>query len=147
VAGPVARAGVAEGEKGLLAMLQRLRSSEARLYAEYEGLVLAGDQVRAQFVFSEWSKLSEKLRAAEKGAPKTLEELGCYVRKTDVARELVDLHQAILKTLRASLRGGRLALMECASVREWNAMVDRIIEDAGRRLSECGFAEPLELTA
>lgn len=138
-------AAVEDGELGMLAMLNRLRTSEARMYREYEKLVAEGDATRAQFVFSEWAKVAEKLRSAEKGAGKVLEDLGVYVRKSEVAKELIGLHEAVKKTVRSELRNARAVFAQTEDVREYNAAVDRVIEEMGRRMAETSFVEPLEL--
>ena len=57
----------------------------------------AGNEKQAQWLYSEWVKTGERLRALEKTAPKALEELGIYVRRDEVTRELVPLHVAHLR--------------------------------------------------
>lgn len=142
-AGPP-RVEVPESEMGLLAMLERLRAAEATLHAKYIAAVDV-DEHKATFLHSEWLKMVEKLRALEKSAPRALEELGVYVRKDDVIRELVPIHAAIIKSFAQTFRRGRVKLRAADTVKEWNSIVDSLVEEVRSHLAESGFAEPLEL--
>jgi hypothetical protein len=142
---PVRVPDVPESSKGLLAMLERHRAAEARLGTDYMEAVSAGDEVRASFLLSQWSNMGERLRALEKIAPRALEEMGIYVRKDDVRRELEPLHRSILKTFQQQLRLARPRLKQAATPEEWNQLVDEVVEEAARMLTETDFREPLEL--
>lgn len=141
----VDRSPIAEGEKGLLAMLGRLRDSEVSLHAKYMDAVSRGEETRASFLFSEWSKAVEKLRALEKSAPKALEELGIYVRKDDLQREIVQLHTGLLRSFRQAIRGGRARLRATSTALEWDAVASDIVDEMAAILADTSFAEPLEL--
>jgi hypothetical protein len=142
---PIGRIEVSESEKGLVAMLDRLRSAEATLHAKYMAVVDI-DEHKANYIFKEWQKVAEQLRALEKSAPKALEELGIYVRKDEVQRELAPLHAAILKALRQGFRAARLRLRAAVeNPPDWNAAVDVLIEEISLMLCETRFVEPLSL--
>jgi hypothetical protein len=139
---------VADVEQGFEAMLRRLRNSEATKYREYEVAVADGDQVRSNFLFSEWGKIVEKLRALEKTAGPTLESLGVFVRKDDLARELAQIHAAIPRALKMSLRRMRREGMAAvADQAAWNRFVEGVVDAACSQLVEADFVEPLELGA
>ena len=147
-AAPVAmveRVEVAEGEKGLLAMLDRYRTAEVTLHAKYMTAIEAGDETRATFLMSEWSKMGEKCRSLEKAAPKALEEMGIFVRRDVVQRELGPLHGSVIKSFRQAFRVNRARLRLVETSNEWNRIVDGIVDEVSLMLSCCGFAEPLEL--
>lgn len=144
---PHERVEIAEGEKGMLAMLDRYRTAEATLHRKYMEAVETGDEVRSQFLLSEWSKMGEKLRQVEKSAPAALEALGIYVRRDEIQRELEPLHHAILKSFKQALRLHRTRLKQTVTADEWNLVSDEIINEAALMLSENNFAEPLELEA
>jgi hypothetical protein len=141
---PAERITIDDSEKGLLAMLGRLRESEALLHAKYLAAVDV-DEHKASFLFSEWGKIVERLRALEKSAPKSLEELGIYVRRDEVIRELAPLHVAILKSFRQAIRQGRLRLRATTDAAEWNAVADSLVDEAATMLCESSFATPLDL--
>ena len=141
---PPERIAIDDSEKGLLAMLGRLRESEAILHAKYLAAVDV-DENRANFLFSEWGKIVEKLRALEKSAPKALEELRIYVRRDEIMRELAPLHAAILKSFRQAIRQGRHRLRATADANEWNAVADSLVDEAATMLCESQFATPLDL--
>lgn len=138
---------IAESEKGLLAMLGRLREAEATLHARYMSSVETGDVKNSNFYRAEWTKTVESLRALEKSAPKALEELGIYVRRDEVQRELAPLHKAILKAFRQRLRASRGELRRAETPMDWNAAVDVIVDGVAGMLAETQFVEPLELEA
>lgn len=143
---PAERIAIDDSEKGLLAMLGRLRESEALLHAKYLAAVDV-DENKASFLFSEWGKIVEKLRALEKSAPKALEELKIYVRRDEIMRELAPLHAAILKSFRQAIRQGRHRLRAAADTTEWNAIADSLVDEAATMLCESQFATPLDLEA
>ncbi len=136
-----------EEAKGMLAMLERCRSSEARLGMEYMQAVEAGNEVRASFLFSQWTKMGEQLRALEKSAPETLEKCGIYVRKDEIQRELELLHRACLKAYRQQLRMCRPRLRATQTAEEWNHLADEIVDEVALMLVETEFREPLTLDA
>lgn len=144
---PRERTVISEESKGLLAMLERHREAEARLGTEYMKAVDQGDEVRSSFLLGQWSNMGEKLRALEKAAPKALEEMGIYVRKDDVMRELEPLHRSIPKSFRQRFRLARVKLLTLAQAgpEEWNREIDKIVEDVCRGLVDSDFREPLEL--
>lgn len=133
--------------KGMLAMLERFRESEARLGLQYMDAVTAGDEVRASFLFSQWTKTGEQLRSLEKVAPQALEALGIYVKKEEIQRELEQLHRAILKSFRQQLRMCRPRLRAAATSEDWNRVSDEIVEEVALMLIETEFREPLTLDA
>ncbi len=136
---------IAEEEKGLFAMLDRYRTAEVTLHNKYMSAIDAGDESRAQFLLSEWSKMGEKVRALEKSAPKVLEELGIYVRRDAVQRELEPLHAAILKAFRQEFRLARIKLKATTGPDDWSIAVDQTVERVAQMLIETEFREPLEL--
>jgi hypothetical protein len=138
---------IAEGEKGMLAMLDRYRTAEATLHRKYMEAVEAGDETRAQFLLSEWSKMGEKLRQVEKSAPAALEALGIYVRRDEIQRELEPLHHAVLKSFKQALRLHRNRLRLTETTDEWNLVSDEIVNEVALMLCESDFTEPLELHA
>lgn len=140
---------IAEEQKGLLAMLERHRTAEATLHAQYMAAVAAGNEQRAAFLMKEWKAMGENLRALEKAAPKALEEMGIYVRKDEVMRELEPLHRSIPKSFRQRLRLARVRLLALAQLgpEEWNREIDAIVEDVCSVLVDSEFREPLELEA
>jgi len=142
---PVEKIEIAEEEKGLLAMLDRYRTAEVTLHNKYMAAVDAGDETKAGFLLSEWSKMGEKVRALEKSAPKALEDLKIYVRRDEIQRELEPLHSAILKAFKQEFRQARIRLKATANPDEWALEVDRIVEQVARILVETEFREPLEL--
>ena len=144
---PVEKLVISDDAKGLLAMLERHREAEARLGTDYMVAVDSGDEVRASFLLSQWSNMGEKLRALEKIAPKALEELGIYVRKDEVQRELEPLHRAILKSFRQELRMCRPRLRATRTADEWNALTDEIVSGVAAMLTTSAFSEPLVLAA
>ncbi|MEO5712175.1 MAG: hypothetical protein ABIT37_01695 [Luteolibacter sp.] len=141
----IERIEIPEEAKGMLAMLDRLRTAEATLYQNYMGAVAAGNEQRSTYLMKEWSQVAEKLRALEKVAPETLEKLGLYVKKAEVVRELETLHRAIVKTVRQALRLSRARLRAAEKVEDWNQITDRIVDEICEMLVETDFAEPLEL--
>lgn len=145
VALPPERLKIEEDAKGLLAMLERHREAEARLGTEYMKAVDSGDEVRASFLLSQWSSMGEKLRALEKIAPKALEELGIYVRKDEIQRELEPLHRSIIKAFRQQLRMCRPKLRATQSAEEWNLLTDEIVSEVANMLTNTEFREPLAL--
>lgn len=142
---PAALVEVQEEDKGLLAMLDRYRTAEVRLHKLYMAAVEAGNEVRAQFLLAEWSKMGDKARALEKQAPKALEEAGIYVRRAEIQRELEPLHAAIIKTFRQEFRMARVRLKAAANHEEWARVVDAVVNEIGKMLCETEFREPLEL--
>jgi len=145
---PVAeRIEIDESEKGLLATLNRARENEATLYVKYQAAVDAADENRATFLRKEWSTAAENLRSLEKTAPKTLEEIGIYVRKSEVQRELGALHGAVIKTFLQAIRNARLRLRAAASQREWNAIAEELVGEAREMLCNGEFTEPLDVEA
>ena len=138
---------IADGEKGLLAMLDRYRTAEVTLHNKYMAAVDLGDEVRAQFLLSEWSKMGEKVRGLEKTAPKALEELKIYVRRDEVQRELEPLHSAIIKSFRQEMRMARVRLKATDTPEAWARGVDELVERVSKMLIESEFAEPLEFQA
>ncbi|MFT3992154.1 MAG: hypothetical protein QM680_12165 [Luteolibacter sp.] len=134
-------------ELGLQAMLQRLREQEAMAHAKYLRFLDLGDESKADFYQRAWAKISEQLRAAEKTAPKALEEAGIYVRRDEVVKELLPIHRAIVKGFRQRFRALRSKLAPSVADDEWNAQVDALVDDVCGMLCETSFAEPLELTA
>jgi acyl transferase domain-containing protein len=138
---------IGEDAKGMLAMLERCRSSEARLGMEYMQAVEAGNEVRASFLFSQWTKMGEQLRALEKTAPETLEKCGIFVRKDEIQRELEQLHRAILKSFRQQFRMCRARLRATKTAEEWNLVTDEIVDEGALMLVETEFREPLTLDA
>lgn len=136
---------IPDENKGLLAMLERHREAEAQLGTDYMEAVERGDEVRASFLLSQWSSMGEKLRQLEKLAPRALEELGIYVRKEDVARELEPLHRAILKTFQQELRKCRPKLRATQTAEEWNLISDEIVGGVASMLTETEFRDPLTL--
>ena len=136
-----------EAEKGVLATLGRLEEAEAELHRQYMAAAAAGDETRAQFLRSEWTKIAERLRAYQKSAPATLEQLGIYLRKDEVAKEMRSIHSAILQTFRQAFRRAGLRLTGATSPAEWGAEVDRLVDEIGQTLADSGFAEPLDLVA
>lgn len=144
---PVERIEIPEDQKGLLAMLNRYRDAEPALHAKYMAAIEAGDEDKAGFYMREWSVMGEKLRALEKIAPKALEELGIYVKKDEVVRELETLHRAIIKSIRQALRMSRPRLRAAETGEEWNRITDAIVDELAQMLVESDFAEPLSLEA
>ena len=144
---PMERIEIAEGEKGMLAMLDRYRTAEATLHRKYMEAVEAGDETRSQFLLSEWSKMGEKLRQVEKSAPAALEALGIYVRRDEIQRELEPLHHAVLKSFKQALRLHRHRLRLTETTDEWNLVSDEIVNEVALMLCESDFTEPLELDA
>ncbi|HEX7260288.1 MAG TPA: hypothetical protein VF258_00575 [Luteolibacter sp.] len=142
---PPERIEIPEEAKGMLAMLDRLRTAEARLYQNYMDAVDAGNEQRSTYLMKEWSQVAEKLRALEKVAPETLQKLGLYVQKTEVVRELETLHRAVIKTIRQALRLSRPRLRAAETVEDWNQLTDKIVDEVCSILVESDFAEPLEL--
>lgn len=142
---PFVRIEISDAEKGLLAMLKRVRTAEAEMHARYMAAVADGERDKADYLSAEWQKSVEKLRALEKSAPKSLEEAGIYVRKDDVTREMIQLHSGIIKSFKQSLRKARVALRATASTEEWHALTDQIIDETCAALVEDDFREPLEL--
>lgn len=142
---PIVRIEIADEEKGLLAMLDRYRTAEVTLHNKYMAAVDAGDETRASFLLSEWSKMGEKVRSLEKTAPKALEELRIYVRRDEIQRELEPLHASILKAFRQGFRNARVRLKAADSADSWGLIVDGIVEDISTMLVESEFSEPLEL--
>lgn len=140
-----ARIEIADEEKGLLAMLDRYRTAEAELHRKYMAAIDAGDETRAQFLLSEWGKMGDKLRALEKAAPKALEELGIFVRRAEIQRELEPLHSAIMKAFRQEFRLARPRLKATMTQEEWARLVDETVEKVAMMLVETEFREPLEL--
>jgi hypothetical protein len=136
---------ISDSEKGLLAMLDRLRDAEATLHAQYLAAVAAGDEKKANFVFKAWSDITERLRAQEKSAPAALEALKIYVRRDEVARELAPLHATILQSLKQAMKQARTRLRQAVNAVEWNAAVEELVDEACRGLCDTSFAEPLEL--
>lgn len=147
IAPPPERIKIEDDAKGLLAMLERHREAEARLGTEYMKAVDSGDEVRASFLLSQWSSMGEKLRALEKIAPKALEELGIYVRKDEIQRELEPLHRSIIKAFRQQLRMCRPKLRATQSAEEWNLLTDEIVSEVASMLTNTEFREPLALDA
>lgn len=141
---PPERIVIDESEKGLLATLGRLRESEAVLHQKYLNAVDT-DEHKANFLRKEWGQTVEQLRALEKSAPKTLEELGIYMRRDQIMRELAPLHAAILKSFRQAIRQGRHRLRATADTSEWNAVADSLVDEAATMLCESQFATPLDL--
>jgi len=143
---PRPRVEVAEAEQGFEAMLRRLRNSEATKFREYEQAVEDQDVSRAGFLFSEWTKIVEKLRALEKTAGQTLETMGIFVRKEEVARELAQIHAAIPRSLKMALRRLRRKASEAAAdPAAWNLFVEEYVDRCCNQLVDTGFVEPLEL--
>lgn len=142
---PAERVAIADDAKGLLAMLERYRETEARLGLDYMKAVDSGDEVRASFLLSQWSNIGEKLRALEKIAPKALEELGIYVRKDEIQRELEPLHRAIIKAFRQEFRMSRPKLRATKTAEEWNLLTDDIVSGVSSMLTNTEFREPLML--
>jgi hypothetical protein len=142
---PVERIEIAESEKGMLAMLDRYRTAEVTLHNKYMAAVEAGDETRAQFLLSEWSKMGEKVRALEKHAPKVLEELKIYVRRDEIQRELESLHSAIIKAFRQEFRLARIALKATTGTEEWAKEIDATVDRVALMLAETEFRDPLEL--
>lgn len=138
---------IAEEEKGLLAMLDRYRTAEVTLHAKYMAAIDAGEETKANFLMAEWSKLGEKCRALEKAAPKALEELGIFVRRDEVQRELAPLHDSILKAFRQSFRLHRSRLRSTDTSSAWNAIVDAIVDEVALMLAATSFTAPLELSS
>jgi hypothetical protein len=138
---------IAEGEKGLLAMLGRLREAEATLHRRYMSAVEGGREKEANWLYSEWVKTGERLRALEKTAPKALEEMGIYVRRDEVTRELVPLHKSIIKSIRQGLRQARPVLKAAETQQDWNTAVDEVVDRVCTMLVQTKFAEPLSLEA
>lgn len=138
---------VADKEKGLLAMIDRYRTAEATLHARYMAAVEAGDESKSQFYLAEWSKMGEKVRQMERTAPKALEEMGVFVRRDQVQRELEPLHAAILKGFRQGFRLARNRLRAAQSPEEWAMTVDSVVDEIAQMLCDTRFAEPLELEA
>lgn len=143
--GNVERMEIAEEEKGLLAMLDRYRTAEVTLHNKYMAAVEAGDETKAGFLLSEWSKMGEKVRALEKSAPKALEELKIYVRRDEVQRELEPLHAAVIKSFRQEFRLARIKLKATSGADDWAVEVDHVIDRVAKMLVETEFAQPLEL--
>lgn len=142
---PVERIEIPEEQKGLLAMLNRYRDAEPALHRKYMDAIESGDEQKAGFYMREWSAMGEKLRALEKIAPKALEELGIYVKKDEVTRELETLHRAIVKSIRQALRMSRPRLRAAETGEEWNRVTDGIVDELCQMLVESEFAEPLLL--
>jgi len=141
----VPRIEIADEEKGLLAMLERYRTAEVTLYNKYMAAIDCGDEQRAQFLLSEWSKMGEKVRSLEKIAPKALEELRIFVRRDEIQRELEPLHSAIIKGFRQEFRLARPRMKVTTTQDEWSKIVDEIVEKVALMLVETEFREPLEL--
>jgi hypothetical protein len=135
---------ITEDEKGLQAMLGRMREAEAAVHAKWM-IALDKEPEKAAFLFSEWGKVVERLRGLEKAAPKALEEAGIYVRRSDVQRELLPIHAAVIKAMRQAIRRGRPRLRATETQGEWNTAVDELVDEACQSLCETSFAEPLEL--
>lgn len=144
---PIARIEISDTEKGLLAMLERVRTAEAEMHARYMAAAVAGERDKADYLSAEWQKSVEKLRALEKSAPQSLAEAGIYVRKDEVTREMIQLHAGIIKSFKQALRKARVSLRATATTEEWNLLTDRIIDDTCAALVQDGFREPLELAA
>jgi hypothetical protein len=142
---PITRIEISDAEKGLLAMLERVRTAEAEMHARYMEAVAAGDRDKADYLAAEWQKSVEKLRALEKSAPQSLADAGIYVRKDDVTRDLIQLHAGIIKAFKQALRKSRVELRATTSTEEWNLLSDRIIDDTCTALVEDNFREPLIL--
>lgn len=142
---PPPRIEIADGQKGLLAMLDRYRTAEAELHQKYMAAIEAGNETLASFLLTEWGKMGDKLRALEKTAPRALEELGIYVRRDDIQRELEPLHSAIMKSFRQEFRLARPRLKATTTQAEWARLVDELVEKVALILVETEFAEPLEL--
>lgn len=145
VAAPAEQIEIAEHEKGMLAMLNRYRDAEASLHARYMAAVATGDESKSGFYMSEWSKMGEKLRQQEKMAPKALEEMGIYVRKDHVQRELEPIHSAIIKAFRQGLRMARPRLKGSQTSDEWSRITDEVVNEVCAMLTDSDFREPLEL--
>lgn len=138
---------VLDSQKGMLAMLDRVRTAEATLYGQYLQAVEANDRDTADYKNTEWLKAAERLRALEKSAPQALADAGIYVRKDDVTRELLQLHSGIIKHFKQALRKSRIKLQATKSTDEFNQVSDTIVDDACSALCDDDFAEPLELVA
>jgi len=139
---------VAEQELGLLAMLDRLRKAEATLHAQYMRAVETQDRNSAAFYQKEWGASVERLRAAEKAAPAALEAQGIYIRRADVRRELVPIHQAIAKGTRSALKRARLKLAAAVGDSSaWGVAVDEVLDEVFGQMAEADFAPILELEA
>lgn len=144
---PPVRTVIHEEAKGMLAMLERHRESEARLGTDYMQAVEEGNEVRASFLFSQWTKMGEQLRSLEKVAPQALEALGIYVKKDEIHRELEQLHRAILKAFRQQLRMCRPRFRLAQTAEDWNTIADEIVQEIALMLVETQFSEPLTLDA
>lgn len=141
----IARIEISDAEKGLLAMLERVRTAEAEMHARYMEAVAAGEREKADYLASEWQKSVEKLRALEKSAPQSLADAGIYVRKDDVTRDLIQLHSGIIKAFKQALRKSRVDLRATETTEAWNLLADRIIDETCTALVEDDFREPLIL--
>lgn len=142
---PVERVEISEDEKGMIAMLNRHRTAEAELHAKYMDAVANADEAKMSLYMREWSNMGQKLRQLEKDAPKALQEMGIYVRKDDVIRELEPLHRAIMKSFRQTLRVQRIRLKNAETAEDWNRLVDELVDEVGEILVMSEFAEPLVL--
>lgn len=143
----LSRIEVSDDDKGFLAMLERVRTTEAEFYAKYERAVEDGDANMANFYMAEWVKVSERARALEKVAPETLEKLGIYLRREDVERELQSIHASILKAFRQAFRLHRVRLKSAETSDSWGEKVDEIVDEVSTMLADTEFAEQLELDA
>lgn len=144
---PITRIEISDAEKGLLAMLARVRTAEAEMHARYMAAVDSGERDKADYLSAEWQKSVEKLRALEKSAPSALAEAGIYVRKDDVTRELLQLHSGIIKSLKQAIRKSRLTLQSATTTEAFHHAADEIVDLACAALVATDFAEPLELIA
>jgi hypothetical protein len=144
---PPERSEIPEEAKGMLAMLNRLRTAEATIHDDYMKAIASGNEQRSTYLMKEWSQIAEKLRAMEKVAPETLEKLGLYVKKSEVLRELEPIHRAIIKTIRQALRLSRPRLRAAETVEAWNTVADEIVDGICAMLTDSDFAEPLALEA
>lgn len=137
---------VAEQEMGLLAMLGRMRTAEATLHAQYMDAVERQNKHGAAFYQKEWGEAVNRLRALEKSAPAALEAQGVYLRRADVRRELVPLHQSVEKGVRMAIKRERLRLAAVVgSADEFDEAVDRLLDRVFEELVRCDFAAPLVL--
>lgn len=136
-----------EGEMGIAAMLSRARRHEAMVYRLFVAAMEKNETDRAAFLQKQWGDAAEKLRAIEKMAPKALEELGVYVRKDEVKREVSVIFGSVLKVFEAEFRAARGKLMKVEGQGAWDRAVGDVVEKAKALLLESSFAEPLELAA
>lgn len=141
------RIDLADADKGFVAMLERVRVSEAETYKKYERALEENDSTGANFYFSEWVKISERARALEKQAPETLEKLGIVLRREDVERELQAIHASILKAFRQGFRLARMKLKGAETSDQWGKVVDDVVDEIAAMLADTEFAEQLDLEA